>query len=81
MRYRRFVETRTCIDIDGVQDVLGGFGGIRWRREGRFVMSCWGEEQTSICGESETAEKGGHRFIVIEICVPHGHSHRSIETG
>lgn len=51
VRDRRLAEAGSCVDVDGVDDFVGGLGRVCGGDVHRLVLTCWGEQQTAIWGK------------------------------
>lgn len=72
----RLVETGTCVDVHGVNNVVGRLctvsgGGVR-----HLVLPCRGKQQASVGGKGQATEERCQRFVVVDVSILHAQAVR-----
>lgn len=64
----RLVQAGASVDVNRVDDIVGGFDRVV-ASVGHFVLASGREQQTSIRGECEPPEEGCQRLVIINVCI------------
>nr|POE77785.1 hypothetical protein CFP56_09428 [Quercus suber] len=77
-----FVQAGAGVDVDGVDDVVGGRpGAVQAGRGRRLELAGRGEEEAAVGRKGEAAEEGGEGFVGVEVGVADAQAHAAGQAG